>query len=239
MRNILLRHIVQSVGIGLAAAAILWLAAGSEYREFTAGIDAAAQKGNPEYEYIAASQKEDPQNGYDTALQKKDPQNGCDTSLQKEDPQNGCGAALQEIKEPLEGERYGWIISEDIDLKSYLYYGDSKTVLEKGIGQYAGSSLPGSGGTILACGHDTTYCSGLQDARAGDKIQIQTSYGTFTYKVVKTAVVKASDISACRLDSKKEQLVLYTCYPFGEKAKKGAKRFFVYCTRISDAGANA
>ena len=64
--------------------------------------------------------------------------------------------------------------------------------------------------------------------------EVQTNYGHYTYKVSNTKVVKADDSSAYNLSEEHENLILYTCYPFGDVTKNRKERFFVYCDRIDD-----
>ncbi len=233
------KHICISVCVGAASAGVLWLSAGSACKESLARIDASVQKGNPQYTYGFEYQEATSEQARKTGRSggKKD---GDKTKQARKTGRSGGNEdgdktkQATEITKPRLEERYGWISSEDIDLGSYLYYGDTEEVLEKGIGQYTGSSLPGAGGTLLACGHDTTFCEGLKEASPGDRIQIQTAYGIYNYEVSKTAVVPAEDVEACKLDSKKEQLILYTCWPFGKRAKKSGERYFVYCKKVND-----
>lgn len=131
------------------------------------------------------------------------------------------------------GQSYGWISSEDFALDAYIYYGDDDKTLEQGVGQYTDSGLPGYGKTILLCGHDTTFFKGLKDAEVGDMVNIRTQYGAYSYRITETAVTTADDAEAARLDAPGEQLVLYTCYPFGETTTERAQRYFVYCEKIS------
>lgn len=131
------------------------------------------------------------------------------------------------------GQSYGWISSEDFDLDAYIYYGDDEKTLEKGVGQYTDSGLPGYGKTILLCGHDTTYFKGLAEAQIGDNVHIRTQYGDYSYRITETTVTTAEDIDAARLEDAGEQLVLYTCYPFGATDRVREQRYFVYCEKTS------
>ena len=131
------------------------------------------------------------------------------------------------------GQSYGWISSEDFALDAYIYYGDDEKTLDQGVGQYTDSGLPGYGKTILLCGHDTTFFKGLKDAEVGDMVNIRTQYGDYSYRITETKVTTADDGAAARLEEEGEQLVLYTCYPFGETDRERQQRYFVYCEKIS------
>lgn len=184
---------------------VLYGATADEY--INTQVYAAIEKGNPQYHYTFQEAKVD--------------------DLTKETVSKG------EIKKPSIGEQYGTISCEAIDLMAPLYFGDNDDVLAMGAGQYAKSKLPGFGGCILIGGHDSTYFSVLADIKKDQEIVLQTEYGTYTYKVRETKVAKTDDIDACQLDSKEEQLVLYTCYPFGELLRARDERYFVYCNKIA------
>lgn len=138
-----------------------------------------------------------------------------------------------EVQYPVVGERYAKISCEDIGLDVFLYFGDDEEILKHGAGQYAKSALPGFGGTVLVCGYDTTYMSSLSEIEVGNIVNVDTEYGRYQYAVRETKVVKSEDIAACQLDSKTEQLVMYTSYPFGEILTARNEKFFVYCDKIS------
>lgn len=138
-----------------------------------------------------------------------------------------------EVQYPVVGERYAKISCEDIGLDVFLYFGDDEEILKHGAGQYVKSNLPGFGGTVLVCGCDTTYMSSLSEIEVGNIVNVDTEYGRYQYAVRETKVVKSEDIAACQLDSKTEQLVMYTSYPFGEILTARNERFFVYCDKIS------
>ncbi len=138
-----------------------------------------------------------------------------------------------EVQNPAVGERYARVSCEDMELDAFLYFGDTEEILKHGIGQYEKSSLPGFGSTILVCGNNHTYMAPLENIKVKNIITVVTEYGTYQYQVRETQVVKAEDTAACQLDSKTEQLILYTSYPFGEIFAKSEERFFVYCDKIS------
>jgi sortase A len=137
-----------------------------------------------------------------------------------------------EIPIPVLETQYGTINCDRIALSAPLYYGDSDAVLEKGAGQYPLSGLPGEGIPILISSHDVTYFAPLEQIKIGDIITISTDYGDFEYKVNDTKIADKDDSTAFDLLQNKEQLILYTCYPFGQLIGERTDRFFVYCDRI-------
>jgi sortase A len=137
-----------------------------------------------------------------------------------------------EVKVPNVGTQYAVLVSNRFDSAIPIYYGDGKEELESGIGQYVGSYFPGEGKTILIGGHDTTFFKPLETVKKGDEITIKTSYGIFVYQVTKTEIHEAKDQTAYDLESDKEQLILYTCYPFGDILENRSERYFVYCDKL-------
>ena len=135
-------------------------------------------------------------------------------------------------KQPVTGDEYGEISCEKVDLRVPLYWGDNDEVLTKGAGTYMGSSLPGKGGVILAGGHDATTFASLQNVTKGDMVTVKTASGQYIYQVTKTEVMDASEYKTP--DSDKEQLVLYTCYPFGEEDTMRSDRYFVYAEKTEE-----
>lgn len=71
-----------------------------------------------------------------------------------------------------------------------IFFGDNDVALRNGVGIYAGSFVPGYGGTILVAGHNNTYFNGLKNAEVGQKVEIKTSYGNYIYEITDTAVKK-------------------------------------------------
>lgn len=133
-------------------------------------------------------------------------------------------------------DQYGSIRCGNIELSAPLYYGDSDEDLEKGAGIYPASSLPGEAGTTLIAGHDSTYFAPLKNISIGDVIELDCVDGTHDYRVVGTKVAKASDESAYKFQDEKDELILYTCYPFGVSQTQRDERFFVYAVEINAEG---
>ena len=134
---------------------------------------------------------------------------------------------------PSVGSRFGTILCERIGLKAPLYYGDSKEILTRGAGQYTGSGLPGEGRPILAGAHDSGYFAPLQNIKKDDIIKVNTSYGEFQYKVTDLTVKNASSITKKDLEHTGEELVLYTCWPFGPLTEEKTQRYFVAAEKIA------
>ena len=139
---------------------------------------------------------------------------------------------LRSIQFPTYGARFGRISIPSAKIGADLYFGDGTNQLKKGVGVYNGSSIPGYGQTILIAGHNHTFFHTLGQAKAGDKIQIDTNYGKYVYQVSRTRIKNASDASAYNLRATKENLILYTCYPFNEIGLT-PERYYVYADKVS------
>ncbi len=128
---------------------------------------------------------------------------------------------------PVYGTKYANIKISKIDLSLPVYFGDNMEILSHGVGHYAGSYFPGEGGTIIYAGHNNRgYFDKILNLEKDDKIIVETGYGNFEYKVDKTKIVNENDLSAFSVQSEKEELILYTCYPLGVGHK--TERFLVY-----------
>ncbi len=143
-----------------------------------------------------------------------------------------------EIIMPSAGEQYGEIRCDAFSEAVPLYYGDTDDVIGDGTGENPGkgagqsllSGLPGQGKTILVGAHDTTYFGQLKDVHAGDSIVLACTYGTFEYTVSKIDIIDGADYT---VSDDKEQLVLYTCYPFGEVGKDRTEKIVYICDKVS------
>lgn len=137
-----------------------------------------------------------------------------------------------EVEMPTNETLYAHISCTRVGLDAPLYFGDTDTVLKHGVGQYTGSSIPGFQKPILLAAHNTTFFLPLQNIEAGDIVMITTSYGIYKYQVTQTQITDKNDKSVYNLAQKKEQLIMYTCYPFNMLGTL-QHRYFVYADKIS------
>ncbi len=133
---------------------------------------------------------------------------------------------------PIMGTKYAEISIEGTALDCSVIFGDSANILRRGAGHYAGSHFPGFGGTILIGGHNNRYFDTLKDAQVGSIITLKTNYGIYTYRITGSAIKKDTDRSAYDLSAEKENIVLYTCYPFNTLGLT-SQRYFVYGEYVS------
>ncbi len=134
---------------------------------------------------------------------------------------------LSELVLPLPGDQYGQLTIEGTAVDAPVFYRDSEQELNDGIGTYDGAWMPGFGRTVLMAGHTGTWLYDLGSAKIGAIITIETSYGSYEYEIVDTAVRHHEDTTAYDFDRPDENLILYTCYPF-HTIGLTPERYFVY-----------
>ncbi|WP_025950817.1 class D sortase [Geobacillus thermocatenulatus] len=116
-------------------------------------------------------------------------------------------------KQPKIGEQIGELIIPKLNMSLAIYHGTDEDELEKGVGHYAGSVLPGEADNCVLSGHRDTVFRRLGEVGQGDLLIVRTSAGTFTYKVRKVRIVDADDRTVI-VPKPKATLTLSTCYPF-------------------------
>lgn len=132
------------------------------------------------------------------------------------------------LHRPIYGTEYARLKIPSIDVDLPLYYGESLDLLKKGLGQDSNSYFPGEGGTILCMGHNfKSFLARLPEAKEGDKIQIETSYGTFEYTIYDSKIVHETDLGAAPIQQDEEMLIIYTCYPINNIGH-AYQRYLVY-----------
>ena len=139
-------------------------------------------------------------------------------------------------KYPYYGEKYAELIINSINLDLPIYHGDNLNILNIGVGHYAGSYFPGEGGTIVLAAHNTKQFFGRFDQlNISDIINIETIYGDFNYIIDDIKIVDEFDEEAFIVNSNKEQLLLYTCYPINTiSIGRRTKRFVVYASIVGE-----
>jgi sortase A len=113
------------------------------------------------------------------------------------------------------GRPIGELRIPHLDNHYVIVAGTGAGELRKGPGHYDGTALPGEPGTVGIAGHRTTYGAPFRHLDAldpGDPITITMPYGTFTYKVEGTRIVKPSDVSALKATGR-QRLALTACHP--------------------------
>ncbi|MGW8427082.1 class D sortase [Peribacillus simplex] len=114
---------------------------------------------------------------------------------------------------PETGDLMGELYIPKIEATLPIYHGTDEDELEKGVGHYAGSVLPGEKDNSVLSGHRDTIFRDLGEVGEGDLLIAKTEAGTFTYKVRKVRIVDADDRTVI-VPKPKATLTVTTCYPF-------------------------
>lgn len=130
---------------------------------------------------------------------------------------------LEEVKER-ENEESGNLNNEEqligilqvpkINATLPIVEGTNEEDLEKGVGHYNGTALPGEGEQIVLSGHRDTVFVNFDKLEVGDIFFIELPTGSYSYEILFTEIVDANDTTV--IGSKGEEvLTVTTCYPFG------------------------
>ena len=130
------------------------------------------------------------------------------------------------ISYPSYGKDYGYIYINNT--KDKLYYGDTLSVLAKGIGTSSSMGMPGENQSVILSGHNTGLFNKLDNLKINDEVTLETLYGLFTYKIINSKIVNKDDINSLNNDY---DLIMYTCYP--NNSLYGNKRLVVYANLIN------
>ncbi|MBS4177490.1 class D sortase [Bacillus sp. FJAT-49731] len=114
---------------------------------------------------------------------------------------------------PKKGEEIGTLFIPKLDATLPIIHGTDEDELEKGVGHFAGSVLPGEKDNSVLSGHRDTVFRKLGDVGEGELLIVSTSAGEFTYKVRKVQIVDADDRTVI-VPKPRATLTVTTCYPF-------------------------
>ncbi|MGP7818772.1 class D sortase [Niallia sp. 01092] len=114
---------------------------------------------------------------------------------------------------PKKGENVGELIIPKLNANLPIFHGTDEEELEKGVGHFAGSVLPGEKDNSVLSGHRDTVFRKLGEVGKGDLLTVKTSAGEFTYKVKKVRIVDKDDRTVI-VPKPKATLTVSTCYPF-------------------------
>lgn len=129
-----------------------------------------------------------------------------------EKPQNSNNEELYPTL-PEEGDNIGSLYIPKLETTLPIFHGTDEDELEKGIGHFSGSVLPGEADNSVLSGHRDTVFRQLGEVGKGDILIVTTSAGEFTYKVKKVRIVDKDDRSVI-VPKPNATLTVSTCYPF-------------------------
>lgn len=120
------------------------------------------------------------------------------------------------------------LIVPEIDIAQIVLAGDSGATLAFGPGHSFASALPDEHGTVMISGHRDTHFRFLQELKKGTRLILKTKSAIHYYTVIKTQVVDSKNHT---IDTKDDELILVTCYPFNSAMTGGNERYLVYAQR--------
>ena len=115
--------------------------------------------------------------------------------------------------EPVKGDLMGELYIPKLEARLPIYHGTDEDELEKGVGHFAGSVLPGQNDNSVLSGHRDTVFRKLGEVGENDLLIVTTGAGEFTYKVRKVRIVDEDDRTVI-VPKPRATLTVSTCYPF-------------------------
>jgi sortase A len=111
------------------------------------------------------------------------------------------------------GDLIGELYIPTLDATLPIYHGTEEDELEKGVGHFSGSVLPGENDNSVLAGHRDTVFRRLGEVGVNDLLIVTTSAGEFTYKVKRVRIVDEDDRTVI-VPRPRATLTVSTCYPF-------------------------
>ncbi|WP_246944384.1 class D sortase [Bacillus pinisoli] len=135
------------------------------------------------------------------------------------------------IEQPSKGDVIGTLEILKLNSTLPIIEGIDEEELEKGVGHYPGTALPTEKNQIVLSGHRDTVFKNFDQLNLGDIFTLNVSYGSYHYKITKTEIVGANDLSVITSDYTEEILTVTTCYPFGFVGN-APNRYIITANRI-------
>lgn len=107
--------------------------------------------------------------------------------------------------------------------------GDRYESLWNGAGLPSFSEFCGRGSRVVIDAHVNTFFRELELTPVGTKVHISTIYGEYLYEVEKIVFFDQYDPSYIYPNHDKEELVLYTCYPYDNGFRLRTERIGLIC----------
>lgn len=114
-----------------------------------------------------------------------------------------------------EGAPVGKLLIPRIGVNATVVNGTDEADLRGGPGRQQQTGMPGQHKLVYIAGHRTTYgapFANIDRLAPGDSIVLELPYAVFNYRVTRTRIVDAHDLSVLRPGSR-ELIVLQACHP--------------------------
>ena len=136
-------------------------------------------------------------------------------------------AALDEADAPV----LGVLHAPSLALEVPVYESDSDLNMDRGAGIIDGMAYPHELGHIGIAGHRDGYFRALKDLRLGDRLVLETLYGTKEFVVDDLRVIEPTELDYLQ-ETVDQRLTIVTCYPF-YFAGSAPQRYLVRATLLS------
>ena len=126
-----------------------------------------------------------------------------------------AGRTLPRDTYPL-GQPIAWLLVPSAQIDAIVFGGSDPGTLEKGPGHVPGTELPGRRTGLNNCvitAHRDADFRNLGRLRKGERVELTTTEGRESYRVVSRDVVDPADV-AVLAPTPSPRLTLITCYPF-------------------------
>lgn len=133
--------------------------------------------------------------------------------IQNEDREVQQWVVFAPHERPKKGEYFADLYIPRLKSLLPVVEGTHEDELEKGVGHFSGSVLPGEPDNAVLSGHRDTVFRQMGKLRQGDELHVRTSKGTFIYVIQKMWVTTPDDRTVI-VPHDKPVLTLTTCYPF-------------------------
>lgn len=111
------------------------------------------------------------------------------------------------------GDIIGKITIPRLNRELPIIHGTHKEALNRGIGHYIGSVLPGMEDNSVLAGHRDTVFKDLGKLEIGDQVVVETMSGKYIYEIQNFRIVDSDDRTVI-VPYDEAVLTLVTCYPF-------------------------
>lgn len=111
----------------------------------------------------------------------------------------------------------GELVIPALMLSQTIYRGMSLPTLDKGVGYWPGTAMPGQVGNVVLGGHRVSKKKPFRNIDrlvAGDEIYLTTDEGTFVYAVVRTEIVDPTEVRIIE-QTENATLTMFACHPPG------------------------
>jgi sortase A len=132
---------------------------------------------------------------------------------------------------PKTGENIGELVIPKLGASLPIFHGTDEEELEKGVGHFSKSVLPGENDNSVLSGHRDTVFRKLGEVGKGDLLVVKTEAGKFTYKVKNVRIVDKNDRTVI-VPKPRSTLTVSTCYPF-EYIGASPERYILVANLVS------